>query len=107
MFILYLDNESHLVAEVYPERAGWTMPMMLMADMVDALRILVWQKTKDAQDGKNFPEPIPRPGIEKPKARKGSQVKPQPLSKIKKIYATEVPDDDLERQRKLAALFRG
>ena len=107
MFILYLDNESHLVAEVYPERAGWTLPMMLMADMVDTLRILVWQKTKDAQDGRNFPKPITRPGIVKPVARKGSQVKAQPLSEIKKIYARTEPDGDLERQRKLAAIFRG
>ena len=79
--------------------------MMLMADMVDTLRVLVWQKTKDAQDSKNFPTPIPRPGIVKPEARKGSQVKAQPLSEIKKIYARD--EDDLERQRKLASMFRG
>lgn len=79
-----------------------------MADMVDTLRVLVWQKTKDAQDGRNFPKPIPRPGLSEPSPRKGSQVKAQPLSKIKEIYSSgQAPDDDLERQRKLAALFRG
>lgn len=81
---------------------------MLMADMVDTLRVLVWQKTKDAQDGRNFPARIPRPGVAEPLARKGSQVKPQPLSTIKEIYSRgQAPDDDLERQRKLAELFRG
>ena len=78
---------------------------MLLAEVVDNTRILVWQNTKDAQDGKNFPERVERPGVVKPKPRQGSKVKAQPLSTIKKIYGDQAPDD-VERQRKLAALFR-
>lgn len=106
MFIEYLPNDSALVSSVYPERAGWTADRMLLAEVVDNTRILVWQNTKDAQDGKNFPERIERPGVVKPKPRQGSKVKAQPLSKIKAIYGDQAPDD-VERQRKLAALFRG
>lgn len=94
------------MSEVHPERAGWTPQMMLLADMIDTLRILVWQNTKDAQEGRNFPKRITRPGVAEPEARKGSRVKPQPLSKIKEIYGDQAPDD-LERQRRIAALFRG
>lgn len=106
MFIEYLTNDSALVSSVYPERAGWTPEMMLLAEAVDTLRILVWQNSKDAQEGKNFPEKIERPGVVRPKPRNGSRVKAQPLSAIKKIYG-EQKSDDIERQRKLAALFRG
>lgn len=79
---------------------------MLLAEIVDNLRVLLWQNTKDAQQGRNFPERVERPGVSKPKPRKGSQVKAQPLSAIKKIFGDQAPDD-LERQRKLAAMFRG
>lgn len=106
VFISFLDNDSHLVAAVHPERATWTQTALLLAEIVDTLRILVWQNTQDARDGKNFPKRIPRPGVSEPEPRKGSQVKPQPLSTIKKIYGDQAPED-LERQRKLAALFRG
>jgi len=106
VFINYLGNDSALVSETYPDRAGWTPTAMLLADAIDTLRILVWQNTKDAQDGRNFPERIQRPGVEKPKPRAGSRVKAQPLSTIKSIYGDQAPDD-LERQRKLAAMFRG
>lgn len=106
MFIGYLGNDSHLVSAVHPERATWTQETMLLAEIVDTLRILVWQNTQDARDGRNFPKPIARPGIKIPEPRKGSQVKPQTLSRIKEIYGDQAPDD-LNRQRKLAALFRG
>lgn len=93
---------------MHPDRAGWTAELMLLADIVDTLRVLVWQNTADARDGKNFPDRIERPGVVKPKPRKGSRVKPQPLSKIKEIYSRDqAPEEDLERQRKLAAMFRG
>lgn len=106
MFINYLDNDSYLVAKVHPDRATWTPTTMLLAEMVDMLRILVWQNTADARDGRNFPKRVVRPGVSEPEERKGSQVKPQPLSRIKEIYGDQAPDD-LDRQRKLAALFRG
>lgn len=43
----------------------WTPERNFMAAMVDALRWLVWAKSKDAQrPGARPPEPIPRPGVE-------------------------------------------
>lgn len=80
--------------------------MMLVAELVDLGRIMVWQNSRDGQEGRNFPERVERPGVSKPKPRKGSQVNAQPLSKIKEIFGDQA-SDDLERQRKLAALFRG
>ncbi|WP_052372591.1 DUF5361 domain-containing protein [Nocardia otitidiscaviarum] len=44
----------------------WGLKEMLLADMVDSLRWLVWAKTKDAQKGRNRPKPVPRPGVAKP-----------------------------------------
>ena len=105
VFIDYLDNDSRLVAAVAPERAGWTKANMLMADLIDATRILVWLNTKAGQEGRNFPEPIERPGVVKPEPRKGSKVKPQPLSIIKKRHGAQ--PSGIERKRKLEAIFRG
>jgi len=105
VFIDYLDNDSHLVSLEHPERAGWTKANMLLATLIDTARIHLWLNSKDGQEGRNFPEPIERPGIVKPKPRKGSKVKPQPLSKIKERYGAQ-PPGDVERQRKLTALFR-
>lgn len=105
IFIEYLDNDSCLVAVVHPERAGWTKPNMLLAELIDTARIHLWLNTKAGQEGRDFPEPIERPGIKKKEPRKGSKVKPLPLSKIKEIYGAQ-PSNDVERQRKLAAMFR-
>lgn len=105
IFIEYLDNDSSLVALVHPERAGWTKTNMLLADLIDTARIHLWLNTVDGREGRNFPEPIPRPGVKVKEPRKGSKVKPQPLSKIKEIYGAQ-PSNDVERQRKLAAMFR-
>lgn len=104
MFIDYLDNTSSLVGLVHPERAGWTATNMLLADIIDNTRILLWLNTQDAQDGRNFPDPVVRPGYSKPEPRKGSRVKAQPLSRIKEIYGEKPQDAD--RQQKLAKLFR-
>lgn len=46
----------------------WPLDQHLLASQVDLLKILVWQKTKDAKRGSNKPKPIPRPGIEEPDA---------------------------------------
>jgi hypothetical protein len=42
----------------------WGLPEQLSAASVDALRILIWQQTKDGAKGQRQPKPIPRPGIE-------------------------------------------
>lgn len=46
-----------------PEDRAWTLDRMLMADMADTLRLLMWAKTEDGQKGRNQPERIPRPGV--------------------------------------------
>jgi hypothetical protein len=42
-------------------RMSWTPDQYLLASTVDALNLLLWAKTKDAQTGRNKPNPIPRP----------------------------------------------
>jgi hypothetical protein len=78
---------------------------MLLASLIDATRVLVWQNSKAGREGRDYPEPIERPGIVKPEPRKGSKVKPLPLSEIKKIHGGQ--DGGIERKRKLEAIFRG
>jgi hypothetical protein len=104
VFIEYLDNDSCLVAAVYPDRAGWTKQNMLLAYLIDTARIHLWLNTKDGHERRNFPEPIDRPGIVKPEPRKGSKVKPLPLSKIREIHGAQ--PTGVERKRKLEAIFR-
>lgn len=105
IFIDYLDNDSFLVGVVHPERAGWTKVNMLLADLVDTARIHVWLNSKAGQEGRDFPNPIPRPGIKLPEPRKGSKVKPLPLSKIKEIHGAQ-PAAGIERKRRLQQIFR-
>lgn len=50
------------------EEALWGMQEQLLAGAVDALRILIWQQTKDGEKGRNQPDPIQRPGVE-PKSK--------------------------------------
>jgi hypothetical protein len=45
----------------------WDLANQLRAAEVDVLRIANWQRTKDAEKGKNPPDPIPRPGVAPPR----------------------------------------
>ncbi|MFI5781102.1 DUF5361 domain-containing protein [Nocardia sp. NPDC051570] len=47
----------------YPDEHRWQLSPMLLADMADSLRWLMWAKTSDARYGRNRPDPIPRPGV--------------------------------------------
>lgn len=47
----------------------WTLTNSLIATGVDALRWLVWAKTKDGAKNRNRPKPIPRPGVRKSRGR--------------------------------------
>lgn len=51
---------------------GWTVNDHLQAQAIDALNMLVWSKTVDAQEKhpRFKPEPIPRPGMVKPSQEK-------------------------------------
>lgn len=41
----------------------WSQTDMLLAAVIDLLAWLKWAKTKDGSEGKNAPEPYPRPGV--------------------------------------------
>lgn len=55
---------SALDRAMRPSEALWGLTEQLLAANLDATRVLIWQKTKDGRDGRNYPEPTPRPGIE-------------------------------------------
>jgi len=46
--------------------AMWGLTEHLLAAAVDALHVANWQRSADGQKGRNYPEPIERPGIRQP-----------------------------------------
>ncbi|WP_198654481.1 DUF5361 domain-containing protein [Nocardia aurea] len=46
-----------------PDNSRWQLSHHLLADITESLRWLVWSKTPDAQQGRNRPQPITRPGV--------------------------------------------
>ncbi|APE37665.1 hypothetical protein BOX37_31210 [Nocardia mangyaensis] len=56
----------------HPSEHEWHLDRLLLADMADSLRWLVWAKSADAQQGRNRPEPIPRPGVNTTNERIGN-----------------------------------
>ena len=75
-----LPRESALYRAMNPDHE-WTLETMLSAAEVDALRVLVWSKSKDAsrKPPRNMPKPIPRPGVsgygQEPVAKEVDEVK--------------------------------
>lgn len=51
-----------LYSAMYPEHDMWDHKSMLLADIADSLRVIVWQGGKRRKA--DFPRPIPRPGVE-------------------------------------------
>jgi len=65
-------------ADLPPESAskrelndGWANSEMLLAELVDIVRLNLWSKSKDGAKSRNRPKPIPRPGVVQPKQRAG------------------------------------
>lgn len=58
--VRHVQPGDGLAAALNPA-AVWTVDQHLAAAQVDALNLLVWAKTKDAQRGRGKPEPVPRP----------------------------------------------
>ncbi|CQD07287.1 hypothetical protein BN970_01373 [Mycolicibacterium conceptionense] len=104
IFIRFLPVTSALFSEMFPDQAGWTREALLMADQVDALRILAWQKTKDGLKGRNAPDPIPRPGVTPPQ-RAGSKTKAAPLSEVRARDARRHATTPAERKQELNDVF--
>lgn len=64
------DGSSAVFRAINPDWQ-WTLDAQLAAIQADALHVLVWSKTKDAErkSPRHYPKPIPRPGAkEQPKA---------------------------------------
>lgn len=74
-----------MAAEIDP-RAAWSRSEHLLAGQVDALALLVWAKTKDAQHGRNRPKPIPRPGDQVQESR-FTDVQAMPVDDLKAALA--------------------
>lgn len=47
---------------LFPDSAGWDHHAMLLAAMLDALNVRLWQEGKRRRS--DFPRPTPRPGVE-------------------------------------------
>ncbi|MFE6863634.1 DUF5361 domain-containing protein [Nocardia sp. NPDC057668] len=74
--------DSALGRQTHPDQSQWQLTQMLMADMADSLRWLVWSKTEEAQQNRNRPEPIPRPGLKASAERIGSAVSTAELDNL-------------------------
>lgn len=59
---------------VAPPDEFWTPERELMAQFIDGLNVLAWQKTKDGSKGRNPPKPIRRPGVKDGAERTGTPV---------------------------------
>ncbi|MFR9750511.1 DUF5361 domain-containing protein [Nocardia sp. 004] len=69
-----LPADSALQRSLNPENSRWQLDSMLLADMADSLRWLMWSKTEDGVRGRNRPEPIRRPGKKSERERVGTAV---------------------------------
>lgn len=85
MIVQHSDDTTKLWQSQHPQYAGWTLTDRLLAIIANALRWLVWAKTKDGAKNRHRPEPIgPDMGTTK-KVRPGLKVKASPISKIKQL----------------------
>lgn len=80
--VRFLDVHSALFGVMFPDRAGWDLQNLLLAEIVDHQRWLQWAKTKDGSKGRNRPKQVPRPGVT-PEQPAGAKVAAQPLSQLK------------------------
>lgn len=58
------DPYSALMQSMHPDRYEWGLPEQLMALFVDRLSIVSWQLGSGEE--RDFPQPLPRPGVETP-----------------------------------------
>lgn len=79
-----LPAESSVARAIDPD-SEWTLDRMLTASGVDALRWLVWAKSKDAskKPPRNMPKPIMRPGVK----GYGEQAVSRDVDEVKRLLA--------------------
>lgn len=67
--------ESALYRALYPDEHAWQLSELLLAEIADALNVANWQRS--AGKRKDYPKPIPRPGVsEKASQTYGSNAVP-------------------------------
>lgn len=110
VYITYADTKSRILAASDPDRAGWDLHAMLLAQIADDTTWLHWAKTEAAtKRGATPPDRIPRPGVKKKPTRPGSRTKPMPMSRIRKLAGLDKMHEEIsdeQRQRKLENAFR-
>lgn len=84
IYVKHADDTTKLWQSQNPKYAGWTVTDRLLAIIANALRWLVWAKTKDGSKNRNRPHPIGPDMADDKKVRPGLKVKPSPLSAVKK-----------------------
>lgn len=89
-----LPGESAVARAIDPD-SEWTLDRMLTASGVDALRWLVWAKSKDAskKPPRNMPKPIMRPGVK----GYGEQSEARDVDEVKRLLA--LPRRAVEKKR--------
>lgn len=60
--VSFAPPDSALSRARNPEEGEWALETLLLAEAVDTLRVANWQR--GGAKKKDFPKPIPRPGIE-------------------------------------------
>lgn len=103
VIVRHSNDRSALWQSQNPKYTGWTLTDRLLAIIANALRWLVWAKTKDGSKNRNRPVPI-GPDMGDKTRRPGLKVKPSPVSRVKK--ALGLGDDD-SRLGKLRKVFGG
>lgn len=84
VFVRHSDDRSALWQAQHPKFKGWPIEARLLAIIANALRWLVWAKTRDGAKNRNKPVPI-GPDMNDKVSRPGLKVKPAPLSRVKQL----------------------
>jgi len=53
---------------------AWSPEMFAIAAAVDALRVANWQRTEDAKNQRNYPEPLEPPKYEHERVKKAANI---------------------------------
>ena len=67
----------------------WTLTDHILATALDRLNVLLWTKTKDAQNKppRNMPKRVPRPGVEAKKTNPETQKSVMDITQFMKLQA--------------------
>lgn len=80
----------HAAKPVAPPDEWWTPERDLLASILDALRVLIWQPTEDGRHGRNAPQPTRRPGVDRSVPRRGVDPS-QKVARLLKMAGRDTP----------------